>query len=58
MTEKLEAKEKVVETLQRWITQPELVAKNLRSDGGKEFTSNFMSDFCKLKGIVHIKVHA
>ncbi len=52
MTEKSKAKEKVVETLQRWITQLELTLKIMRSDGEKEFTSNLVSDFCKSKGIL------
>jgi transposase InsO family protein len=52
MAEKSEAKDKVVETLQRWMTQMELSVKILRSDGGKEFVCNLVSDFCKSKGIV------
>jgi transposase InsO family protein len=52
MTEKSEAKIKVVETLQKWMTQLELTVKILRSDGGKEFTCSVVSDFCKSKGVV------
>jgi transposase InsO family protein len=52
MTEKSEAKDKFVETLQKWMTQLELTVKILRSDGGKEFTGNVVSDFCKSKGVV------
>jgi hypothetical protein len=58
MTEKSEAKEKVVETLKRWMTQLELTVKILRSDGGKEFTGNLVSDFCKSKAANYTKVHA
>jgi transposase InsO family protein len=51
MTEKSEAKEKLVDVLMEWENQLELTVKILRSDGGKEFVSNLVTDYCTSKGI-------
>ncbi len=51
MTEKSEAKEKLVDVLIEWENQLELTVKILRSDGGKEFVSNLVTDYCTSKGI-------
>jgi transposase InsO family protein len=51
MTEKSEAKEKLVDVLIEWENQLEVTVKILRSDGGKEFVSNLVTDYCTSKGI-------
>ncbi len=51
MTEKSEAKEKLVDVLIEWETLLELTVEILRSDGGKEFVSNLVTDYCTSKGI-------
>lgn len=51
MSEKSEAKGILTDTLKEWSTQCEVSVKVLRSDGGKEFVSNLVTEYCKSLGI-------